>query len=405
MEFEKNSDSSVMNRGGGDTVKEGIDGAIVPTDSGPSQQQVQTAANNKPYANDNENDEGNLDTASFAAILNANGTATSSISISSTNEEDNDANDDILQKQIENDNQASKEIINGTSTNDNILASKEIEVSNQIVHNDMVLSEMEEGKMDTEIDMNINKNEVSFMELDSSVNKELLQSGTSNFQSHLTVNASNIMGGSSENLIVVDDEDDDDYNNELLDDDDEDDDDDDEIDNENTVTYISVYTGEAIEKPSPVKKKKKSNLTSTTSTTTNAITTSLSSPLISSSSPEEGFYALRKGQSSSHCIYLRRSELYQQIKGYREVEYEFFTDVKDAIEYIQNDPLYIIRANSKKRKVYEIDNDNEGKKNDDTTSFAPTPPTKKTKLSNDDEEESWEGMYVQLLHFQREHGK
>ena len=196
------------------------------------------------------------------------------------------------------------------------------------------------------------------------------------------------------------------FNSVILDEEDDDDDnDDDEM--EDTVTYISVYTGEEIEKPS------------SSSTTTNSKKRKQPSTHISKSNQEieDGFFALRRGRTTSHCIYLRKHELDVQIKDFPQAEYEHFPTLKRAVEYIQNDPMYVIRDNHiKKRRVYEIvninENDGVSKKNFDTSLDNDEIPSteKKAKTTTtynndkDDEEESWEGMYVQLLHFHRDHG-
>lgn len=225
------------------------------------------------------------------------------------------------------------------------------------------------------------------------------------------------------NPVVLEEDDDDD----VLDVDDDDEDDDDEI--ENTVTYISVYTGEEIEKPSSSltssgsrskKRKKPSSISSSKPSPSSSSSKKPTSSLTSNQEIEDGFFALRKGRTTTHCIYLRKKELDVQIKDFSQAEYEHFTTVKKAVEYIQNDPIYVIRDNKKKkRKVYEfihvdgIDGVYDSKTadnspyNDDNDNENPSTTAKKAKATyneKDDNEESWEGMYVQLLHFHREHG-
>jgi hypothetical protein len=175
------------------------------------------------------------------------------------------------------------------------------------------------------------------------------------------------------------------------DDDELDDLDDDELDDlneedeegDNEVTFISVYTGEEVQTPPPPSK------TSCNGNNNSSSKSTKSSKKRSPMEQQPQFYALRKGKSTSSCLYLRSEELELQTKNYPEAEYKAFHLLEDALEYISSDPMYVVRS-KKKRKVYEEKDDKKGD-------------SKKAKTDNEDDE-SWEGMYLQLVKFHREHG-
>ena len=117
-------------------------------------------------------------------------------------------------------------------------------------------------------------------------------------------------------MLEPDDRQEDDFDDCLDQDDEEDEDEDEEEVNSNDVEFVSVYTGKRVLKPMPIPP------------------SSSPSPSTLHSSGEQ-YFALRRGKSTSNCIYVRREDLQQQIENYSLAEYQIFDSVKDALTYIQ----------------------------------------------------------------------
>ncbi len=153
---------------------------------------------------------------------------------------------------------------------------------------------------------------------------------------------------------------------------------------EEEMTYISVYTGKAVGTPLSKKNAKKSTSTAEKKTSCSSGAQSESKP--DSSSSRYQFLALRRGRTAASCIFLDEKEFNAQIANYP-AEYKGFHKMDEAVSYITSDPMFMIKALYKKRK----------------RNYDPSEQQRK-KARESYDEPSWEGFYIQLQQFHREFG-
>lgn len=101
------------------------------------------------------------------------------------------------------------------------------------------------------------------------------------------------------------------------------------------------------------------------------------------------FFGLRKGRTTSSCIFLLENDFKEQIDNCATAEYSMFSTMHEAVQYIESDPSFIEK--SMKRNTDRVTTD---KGNSDIIGKDTDGHTKK---------ESWEGMFIQLMYYHRTH--
>lgn len=69
------------------------------------------------------------------------------------------------------------------------------------------------------------------------------------------------------------------------------------------------------------------------------------------------FYALRKGNTTSSCIYLLEHDFKKQIDNCSTAEYAIFSSMNEAIQYIESDSFFVVRSNNERGGGVTNDND------------------------------------------------
>jgi hypothetical protein len=97
------------------------------------------------------------------------------------------------------------------------------------------------------------------------------------------------------------------------------------------------------------------------------------------------FFAVRKGRSTSSCIFLLENDFKEQIHTYTTAEYAKFGTMSEAVQYIESDPLFVVKSS----RVTEKGDSNITEEATYTDGQSP--------------KESWESMFIQLMYYHRTH--
>ncbi len=103
------------------------------------------------------------------------------------------------------------------------------------------------------------------------------------------------------------------------------------------------------------------------------------------------FFAVRKGRSTSSCIFLIENDFKEQIHNFTTAEYAKFSTMHEAMQYIESDPLFVVKSSTSSKKRNNTNNNTDRVTDTGTTEQCP-----KAK-------ESWEGMFIQLMYYHRSH--
>ncbi len=91
------------------------------------------------------------------------------------------------------------------------------------------------------------------------------------------------------------------------------------------------------------------------------------------------FFAVRKGRTTSSCIFLLENDFKEQVHNYTTAEYAKFSSINAAVQYIESDPMFVMKSSSNRLHTE----------------------TDRGHVMSEAQQESWESMFIQLMYYHR----
>ena len=95
------------------------------------------------------------------------------------------------------------------------------------------------------------------------------------------------------------------------------------------------------------------------------------------------FFAVRKGRTTSSCIFLLENDFKEQVHNYTTAEYAKFSSINEAVQYIESDPMFVMKSSSNMLHTE----------------------TDRGHVMSEAQQESWESMFIQLMYYHRTYSK